>query len=812
MKKITLLLGLLAVSITSLFAQVPLATEYVMLQAFYWNSHSETRWVQLTSQANEIGTTFDLVWLPPASAAEGGNYANMGYHPWKWSDLSSSWGNRSELTTLINSLHAHDCKVIADIVINHRAGNSTQGDFPTDYFGDYGNHQIPNSCVTKDDEHSTGAATDYDYNWNVSGDYWGGYGPARDLAHSRNEVRTAVKAYLKWLKNVIGFDGWRYDLVKGYDPKYNAEYNTDSQASFSVGEYYQSNYDALAGWVNGTNKKSTVFDFCFKQAIYNWGGGTDYSKLVWQDVQKIDRPAGLIHSPEMRQYAVTFIDNHDTAEPHEKPWQYNGNIEQANAIMLAAPGIPCVFWKHWKSHKDAIKKMIAARKSVGLHSNSDVKVTSKNGYYESVGEGKNGSLICRVGSWTGTPAGYEVACSGNGWAYYTKGGKPIPVGPVVTMNPAGGYVGANGKVTLTATKGTIYYTTNGTTPSASSTKYTGPITITTNNTTIKAIAIDGTTKSSVVSGTFLTEKPAGLTVEFKAPAGWATVNLYAWAEGEPDLLGKWPGKAISKSGDYYTYTITETDTRPLNIIFNDGTNQTADITSVSADACYDGTNPSGKDAKGYIIPGNCSGTPIPPVPPVPGDKITLKVKASSLPWGNTCYVHAWNGAEVEGGTNVNYTGAWPGQAMTLDNDGYYTYTLQQDMVYALFNDGKASNGQQTDDIQRITASTCYEISSDTHPNMMQKEVYTAIETDCPTTGIDDIYATNVAIYPNPTSGKAIIASDKEVKYVSISNLSGWTVAASTSNEIDLSGLASAMYLVNIEFNDGSMAVSKVIKK
>jgi hypothetical protein len=93
--------------------------------------------------------------------------------------------------------------------------------------------------------------------------------------------------------------------------------------------------------------------------------------------------------------------------------------------------------------------MIAARKSAGIHSNSEVKVTCKNGYFESVAEGKNGTLICRVGSWSGTPAGYEVACSGNGWAYYIKGGKPIPVGPVVTMNPAGGYVGANGKVTLT---------------------------------------------------------------------------------------------------------------------------------------------------------------------------------------------------------------------------------------------------------------------------------------------------------------------------------------------------------------------------
>ena len=88
------------------------------------------------------------------------------------------------------------------------------------------------------------------------------------------------------------------------------------------------------------------------------------------------------------------------------------------------------------------------------------------------------------------------------------------------MSPNGGYVGPNGQVTLSTTSGTIYYTTNGTTPSSGSTQYTSAITITTNNTTIKAIAIDGAKQSSVVSGTFLTERPAGLTVSFKAPSTW----------------------------------------------------------------------------------------------------------------------------------------------------------------------------------------------------------------------------------------------------------------------------------------------------
>ena len=36
----------------------------VMLQGFSWSSYSDTRWTNLTSQADELGDYFDLIWLP----------------------------------------------------------------------------------------------------------------------------------------------------------------------------------------------------------------------------------------------------------------------------------------------------------------------------------------------------------------------------------------------------------------------------------------------------------------------------------------------------------------------------------------------------------------------------------------------------------------------------------------------------------------------------------------------------------------------------------------------------------------------------
>jgi hypothetical protein len=81
-----------------------------------------------------------------------------------------------------------------------------------------------------------------------------------------------------------------------------------------------------------------------------------------------------------------------------------------------------------------------------------------------------------------------------------------------------------------------------------------------------------------------------------------------------------------------------------------------------------------------------------------------------------------------------------------------------------------------------------------------------------TTAIEENNATSVTIYPNPTTGKASIVADQDVNYVVIRNLIGKTVASFDSNQIDLSNLASSMYLVEIQFANGESTVQKLIKK
>ena len=86
-----------------------------------------------------------------------------------------------------------------------------------------------------------------------------------------------------------------------------------------------------------------------------------------------------------------------------------------------------------------------------------------------------------------------------------------------TFSPDGGTFWQGTTLTLTSAGNTIYYTTDGSTPTASSTEYTGPISIAVGKITYKAIAKDSYGNfSSVVSRTFTGVAPATLPFSWDA--------------------------------------------------------------------------------------------------------------------------------------------------------------------------------------------------------------------------------------------------------------------------------------------------------
>jgi LysM repeat protein len=135
--------------------------------------------------------------------------------------------------------------------------------------------------------------------------------------------------------------------------------------------------------------------------------------------------------------------------------------------------------------------------------------------------------------------------------------------------PAGTYSSAQTVSISDATSGTtIYYTTNGTTPTTSSSVYSGPITVSSTE-TLEAIAVEtGYTNSAVTTATY-TIAPVLPTPTFSVPAGTytstQTVSI-SDATQSATIYYTTDGSAPTTSSTLYTGPITVSTTETINAI------------------------------------------------------------------------------------------------------------------------------------------------------------------------------------------------------------------------------------------------------
>lgn len=395
----------------------------VMLQGFYWNSNEETSWKNLTAQADELSKYFSLIWVPNSAKSSG--MPAMGYMPIYWfTNHNSSFGTEAELRAMIKTFKEKGTGIIEDVVVNHRVGVSNWYNFPTEKWNGK-TYELTNGAICSTDEmwKVGGQGCPYTKGAADTGDDFDG---ARDLDHTNTTVQAHIKDYCKFLIDDLGYVGFRLDMVKGYGGMYTKIYNQYSKPKFSVGEYFDGSYDAVAAWIEATGKESAAFDFPCKYAINDAFHSSDMTKLVWKANGTTDQPAGLIHYG-YPQFAVTFVDNHDTYRDNSK---FNGNVVAANAFILCSPGTPCVFWPHYKDNKAAIQKLISIRNEVGVHNLSQVKVlqSSRDCYMAEV-TGTKGKLVVKIGSAQVTPPGYtssQIKASGTDYCVWTttQGGQP----------------------------------------------------------------------------------------------------------------------------------------------------------------------------------------------------------------------------------------------------------------------------------------------------------------------------------------------------------------------------------------------------
>ena len=424
-KDLRRILWLLVICFTLLFstATSPVEAAYsgsgsdVILQGFHWNSWQYGTWNTIINNANAISNAgFTMIWFPPVSKSTGGT----GYLPNEWYNLDSDHGTEAQLRAAVSAMNNRGIKPIADIVINHRVGTADWADFSNPAFDDNAN------AVTSDDEWGQGAGS-YD-----TGD---SYGAARDLDHTYYDVQTEIKYWMNWLKDNVGFKGWRYDYVKGYSAYYNGVYNDATSPYFSVGElwpditgdYYASgdnvNYhrQKLIDWIDATGAKSTAFDFTTKWQLMLATSQSEY----WRLQDSSGNPIGAIGWwPEM---SVTFIDNHDTGpspDGGQEHWPFEmAKVEQGYAYILTHPGTPCVYWPHYfdwgNDLQSKIKTLISLRKEQGITSTSPVSIqVADSSKYAAI---INSSLAVKIGPGDWSPgSGWILRASGNEWAVWTQ--------------------------------------------------------------------------------------------------------------------------------------------------------------------------------------------------------------------------------------------------------------------------------------------------------------------------------------------------------------------------------------------------------
>ncbi len=392
----------------------------VMLQGFYWNSFEDTKITELQKQVDEISTYFDLLWLPNTGATGG---EGMGYLPVYWLNHNSNFGRQKALKTLIQSLNEKGTKVIEDVVLNHKApkgANDSWVDFVNEKWTHDGvteeiNWTPADICRNDDGGYTNQMGADpkmveKNGGWECTGadDTGDDFSGGRDLDHTGANVQKNCITYLNFLQKELGYSGYRLDMVKGYSAYYTGLYNQATQPEFCVGEFWDGK-EAITSWIEGTGMTSAAFDFPFKYQVKDAFGSGNWSALDWK---------GICEDKYWQRYAVTFIDNHDT---YENEGRLTNNVLPANAFMLAMPGTPCVFLKHWQRYPIAIGNMILARKAAGITNQSDI-VESKSvdgGYYAKV-QGTNGTVLIISGYIDFDTTGFKLVSSGTNYAYFVS--------------------------------------------------------------------------------------------------------------------------------------------------------------------------------------------------------------------------------------------------------------------------------------------------------------------------------------------------------------------------------------------------------
>ncbi|KAK4481620.1 hypothetical protein RD792_012524, partial [Penstemon davidsonii] len=342
----------------------------ILCQGFNWESHKSGKWYEeLLEKASELSSMgFTVIWLPPPTES----VSPEGYMPRDLYNLNSRYGNLDQLKVLVKKLHEVGIRTLGDAVLNHRCAQYKNQNGVWNIFG--GRLNWDDRAVVADDPHFQGRGN------KSSGD---NFHAAPNIDHSQEFVRNDIKEWLHWLREEVGYDGWRLDFVRGFWGGYVKDYLESSEPYFAVGEFWDSlsysygemdhNQDAhrqrIVDWINATNGTAGAFDVTTKGILHSALERCEY----WRLSDEKGKPPGVMGWWPSR--AVTFIENHDTGST-QGHWRFPGGKEmQGYAYILTHPGTPSVFFDHiFSDYKSEIAKLISIRKQNKINCRSTVNI------------------------------------------------------------------------------------------------------------------------------------------------------------------------------------------------------------------------------------------------------------------------------------------------------------------------------------------------------------------------------------------------------------------------------------------------------
>jgi alpha-amylase len=382
----------------------------VLMQAFYWDcpkasNHHFSWWNYVSAEIPNLKTIgISALWLPPVCKAK--DVVSMGYDPFDFYDLGEfvqknhsrkeTWfGPKEDLLQLIQSAHNNGMQVLADLVFNHCSGGELEL-----------NPYTGANWYTKFEPASNKFKRNYDcfhpseYE-SYDGGVFGGY-DRTDLCHRNPYVYKEILEYCRWLIEEVGFDGFRYDCVKGYGgwitksiQEYMYRFSPNDKKfykPFGVGELWEDNNNqTIDTWLDEVNNFSDnpvhAFDFVLRTKLRRLCLDKHFSLR-----ELADWNSTLLNRPFE---TVTFVENHDTCSPH--PDVANKEIFSdkmlAYSFILTHPGYPCVFWEDYydfnlaqsgnKSGIDAlisINNLYAGGESDILYADDNLYILQRRGY------------------------------------------------------------------------------------------------------------------------------------------------------------------------------------------------------------------------------------------------------------------------------------------------------------------------------------------------------------------------------------------------------------------------------------------------